>query len=402
MHEFSEWCKVVSKEKGKAMHVSQRVFSKIHPPSFDNLPKPNGDRLVLFFGSTELLGDSSYFQAIRSAFPDALIVGCSTAGEIHGINVTDDTLVVTVVDFEKTSLHLSRADIAQPSQSFAAGKTLAESLPKEQLTHVLVFSDGLHVNGTDMVRGMKGALPPEVEITGGLAADGANFRKTLVCANDTPADFQIAAVGLYGPHIKVGYGSLGGWDPFGPERVITRSRGNVLLDLDGMPALDLYKRYLGEHANGLPATGLLFPLSLRYPENIESGADVKGVVRTILGIDEADKSMTFAGDMPEGGQVRLMKANFERLIDGASEAAKTSAVSMGTGSAQLALLISCVGRKLVLKQRIEEEVEGVRDVLGDTTMLAGFYSYGEISPHRAGDACELHNQTMTITTLREI
>lgn len=210
------------------------------------------------------------------------------------------------------------------------------------------------------------------------------------------------AIGLYGKHISVGYGSLGGWDSFGPEREITRSDGNVLFDLDGKPALDLYRHYLGEHAAGLPATGLLFPLSLRYSDREDSAQKpAGGVVRTILGIDEAAKSMTFAGDMPRGGYVRLMKANFDRLIDGASDAARISVEPLQGQTAQLALLISCVGRKLVLNQRVEEEVESVREVVGAKAVLTGFYSYGEISPHKKGAACELHNQTMTITTFRE-
>lgn len=384
------------------MQISQSVFTAGNRAHFDALPAHRDNQLILVFGSTALLSDSSHFLAIRSAFPGGLIVGCSTAGEIHGTHVSDDTLVVTVVNFEHTRLHLSQAHIADASQSFAVGLSLAQSLPTDELVHVLVFSDGLNVNGTALVRGMRDGLPPNVEVTGGLSADGASFQKTLVCANAVPAPSQVAVVGLYGPHIKVGYGSLGGWDPFGPERKITRSQGNVLFDLDRKPALELYKRYLGEHAAGLPATGLLFPLALRYPET-DGGTNgaYSSVVRTILSIDEAHNSMTFAGDMPEGGYVRLMKANFERLIDGASGAAKISAKPLQDRSAQLALLISCVGRKLVLKQRVEEEVEGVRDVLGGRAVFTGFYSYGEISPHMAGDACELHNQTMTITTFFE-
>jgi hypothetical protein len=125
------------------------------------------------------------------------------------------------------------------------------------------------------------------------------------------------------------------------------------------------------------------------------------VVRTILAVSEADQSMTFAGDVPEGSYAQLMKANFDRLIDGAVGAARASQRSLTGTSPDLAILISCVGRKLVLKQRIEEEVEGVRDVVGEHTVLTGFYSYGEISPFAAGASCELHNQTMTITTFRE-
>ncbi len=384
------------------MQIFQRIFTASNRPHFDALPVHRQNQLILVFGSTALLSDSGHFDAIRSAFPGGLVVGCSTAGEIHGTEVSDDTLVVTEVNFEHTRLHFSQEHIVDSSQSFAVGLALAESLPADELVHVLVFSDGLHVNGTALVRSMREGLPPHVEITGGLSADGARFQKTLVCANDVPAPNQVAVVGLYGDHIKVGYGSLGGWDPFGPEREITRAQGTVLFDLDRKPALELYKRYLGEHAAGLPATGLLFPLALRHPEMVGgTHGGSSSVVRTILGIDEELGSMTFAGDMPEGGYVRLMKANFERLIDGASGAARISMQPLQDQSAQLALLISCVGRKLVLKQRVEEEVESVRDVLGDQAVFTGFYSYGEISPHMAGDACELHNQTMTITTLFE-
>lgn len=308
------------------MHVTQSVFQNGQLPQFPPippLPQQRADQLILLFGSTVLLSDPAQFLAVRTAFPDALIAGCSTAGEIHGTNVSDDTVVVTVINFEHTHLHLSKVPINDASQSFSAGQALIAALPKENLAHVLIFSDGLKVNGTELTRGLKASLASQVEVTGGLSADGANFQKTLVCANDVPADSQIVAIGLYGQGIKLSYGSLGGWDTFGPDRQITRSMGNVLYDLDGKPALELYKNYLGEHAAGLPAAALLFPLSLKnaWQHGNENGSN-NGVVRTILGINEADQSMTFAGDMPEGAYARLMKANFERLIDGASGAAK--------------------------------------------------------------------------------
>lgn len=377
------------------MHVSQKIFSASDKLHFSESAEQNSTQLVLIFGSRTMLSDIEHFHAIRSAFPTALIMGCSTAGEIHGTEVSDDTLVTTAVTFKHTRLHLVKADIQENSQSFAVGGALATLLPAEDLVHVLVLSDGLKVNGTELVRGLKTKLSPNVEVTGGLSADGANFQKTLVCANNLPAEGQIVALGFYGKHIKVGYGSLGGWDDFGPERLITRSEGNVLFELDNTSALELYKRYLGEQAAELPVSGLFFPLSLR------KAGETTGVVRTIIGINEDDQSMTFAGDIPAGYYARLMRANFERLIDGAIGAAKTCAKPL-TESAELALLISCVGRKLVLKQRIEEEVEGVREVLGNKTVLTGFYSYGEISPQTPGTKCELHNQTMTITTFSEI
>lgn len=352
-------------------------------------------QLALVFGNTTILQNKTGLEQIRQAYPKAQLFGCSTAGEICGAEVTDDSLTCTAILFEHTRLKGASVRVEGPEQSCAAGETLAKSMDKPGLVHVFVLSDGLKVNGSELVKGLTKNLPPEITVTGGLSGDGDRFQKTLVVWNGDPQQDTVAAIGFYGDRLKVGYASLGGWDPFGPERLITRSKGNVLYEMDGRSALELYKNYLGDHAKDLPAAGLLFPLSLRTKEG------TAGVVRTILSINEADQSMTFAGDVPEGSFAQLMKANFDRLIDGAIGAAKTSYTAVGSSSPDLAILISCVGRKLVLKQRIEEEVEGVRDVMGGKTVLTGFYSYGEISPFTPNARCELHNQTMTITTLTE-
>ena len=311
--------------------------------------------LVLVFGATALLRDEALFCDIRTRYPNALVVGCSTAGEICGTQVRDGSLSVSAVSFEHTRLDFAETRI-DADGSLAAGERLARELDKPGLAHVMVLSDGLQVNGSGLVVGLRENLPPGVAVTGGLAGDGDRFSQTLVCVQGAGEEGRIVAVGFYGDRLKIGYGSLGGWDTFGPERLITKSRGNVLYELDGQSALGLYKRYLGEHAVGLPATGLLFPLALR------SGAEqAGGLVRTILAVDEQAQSMTFAGDMPEGSYARLMKANFDRLVDGAVAAATEGSRLLGGRKPQLAVLISCVGRKLVLKQRVEEEVEGVRN-----------------------------------------
>jgi hypothetical protein len=388
------------------MHIEQRKWTSSQgwvPASATGTARSS--QLVLVFGAPAVLRQEHLTAAIRGDYPDAHIFGCSTAGEICGTQVSDDSLVVTAVRFEHTLFRSAQVDLARTPDSFQAGEQIAKALPAtmrdeatgahEKLAHVLVLSDGLKVNGSDFVAGLTGHLPEGITLTGGLAGDGARFGQTLVFKDGVASEDTVAALGLYGHRLKVGFASLGGWDSFGPERLVTKSKGNVLYELDGQSALGLYKQYLGEHAKGLPATGLLFPLSIRG----ESGETP--VVRTILSVDEAAQSMTFAGDVPEGSYARLMKANFDRLIDGATGAARTSHQALASGTTELALLISCVGRKLVLKQRIEEEVEAVRDVLGEGAALAGFYSYGEISPFTPGARCELHNQTMTITALSE-
>jgi hypothetical protein len=352
-------------------------------------------QLVLLFGSTSRLKEGKYFEAIKKAYPKAHLLGCSTAGEICHAQVFDDSLVITAIQFESTRIAGARVKMSEVESSFQAGERLAQALNKKGLTHLFVLSDGLKINGSDLVRGLTRHLPDGVSVTGGLSGDSDRFQETFVLWDGPPESGTIAALGFYGDRLKVGYGSSGGWDPFGPERLITRSRGNILYELDGTSALELYKKYLGEHAKGLPATGLLFPLSLRTTRG------ETGVVRTILSINEEEQSMTFAGDVPEGAYARLMKANFDRLIDGSIAAAKMSCQALGSSAPDLAILISCVGRKLVLKQRIEEEVEGVRDIMGEDTVLTGFYSYGEISPFAPSAKCELHNQTMTITAFSE-
>lgn len=350
---------------------------------------------VLIFGGTGQLSPKR-LDEIRAHYPDAMLLGCSTSGEIIDTFVHDDSIAVTAVAFEKTRLKLASQQVNSVDDSQRAGAALAEALIAPDLRHVFLLSDGLNVNGTDLLEGLKSTLPAGIEVTGGLSGDGTRFQQTLVIADGPAVGKQVAALGFYGADIKIGYGSLGGWDPFGPDRQITRSKGNVLFELDGQSALVLYKKYLGDHAAGLPATGLLFPLALSSAAN-----EAIGVVRTILAVNEEDQSMTFAGDMPEGMYARLMKANFDRLVDGTAGAAEASRLPLAGTQPELAILISCVGRKLVLKQGIEEEVEAVRDILGDGTALTGFYSYGEISPHTPSARCELHNQTMTITTLSE-
>lgn len=352
-------------------------------------------QLALMFGGPAALRDQQLTSVVRAAYPHALLLGCSTAGEIYDTQVLDDSLVVTAVHFTSTQVRGAVTPIAGAADSFEAGRRLAEALEHRGLRHVFVLSEGLRINGSELVHGLTQSLPADVTVTGGLSADGSRFAETVVLWQGELAPDTVAAVGLYGENLQIGYGSLGGWDMFGPDRLITRSSGNLLYELDGTSALSLYRRYLGEYAAGLPASGLLFPLS------VSTCLGEERVVRTILAIDEDAGSITFAGDVPEGAHARLMKANFDRLIDGAVGAAGACSSALGDEPAELALLISCVGRKLVLQQRIEEEVEGVREVLGSGTVLAGFYSYGEISPILPSSRCALHNQTMTITTFRE-
>jgi hypothetical protein len=329
---------------------------------------------------------------VAAALPGTTVIACSTAGQILGQHIDPAPLVLAVTTFERA--HVRSAFVPQQGRSSsemgaALGAELVAAADGRFIAGVMVFGGGLDINGSALVAGLVQALPAGTALSGGLAADGARFEHTWVYCDGQSGEDCITAFAVIGESVRFVHGSQGGWDGFGPARTITRSHDHVLYKLDGQPALALYTQYLGERAEDLPGSALLFPLTVSSPDGSTR------VVRTILSVDEADQSMTFAGDVPQGWTARLMWTTAENLIEGAIEAAEDAAQEhMG-----LAVAVSCVGRRLVLGHRTDEELEGVVDVIGADTPLVGFYSYGEITT--VDGFCALHNQTMTITTIRE-
>jgi hypothetical protein len=359
--------------------------------------------LVIVFGAAALVDAPGPLDALRAAFPQAVHAGCSTAGEIFEGEVLDDSAAVAVVRFDRTELRHAAVPVAGRDDTGAAARELAARLMGDLspgakapvLRAVLVFAEGVHVNGTALVDGLTRHLPDGVVIAGGLAGDGDRFGRTWALGAHGPQPGLITAVGLYGPALRVGTGSEGGWSDFGPERRITRSEGQVLFELDGRPALDLYKTYLGDLASRLPSAALRFPLLVR------ESAQAVPVVRTILAVDEARRALVFAGDIPEGGLARLMRGRPQRLLEGAGVAVQAAmADGAASGSPALMLSVSCVGRRLLLGQQVEEELETIAQALPAGSGHVGFYSYGEISPV-GGCGSRLHNQTLTLTVLVE-
>ncbi|MBC8768138.1 FIST C-terminal domain-containing protein [Arenibacter sp. BSSL-BM3] len=367
----------------------------LHLEDLDHLDIDFVPEVFFLFASPSFVGTEEFVGKLAHKYENAILIGCSTAGEILGNEVLDSTIALTAVRFEKTKIRIEEVDLVSYNlDSFTAGKALSNKLIGTDLRHIFVLSDGLIVNGAELVKGLHTDLDKAVSITGGLAGDCSNFENTFVIAGSKIASKKIVALGLYGSELNIGFGSKGGWDSFGIERLVTKSKNNVLYELDGQPALELYKSFLGDMAKDLPGSGLLFPLSMRDEDNQIP------VVRTILAVDEKSGSLTFAGNIPQGSYVRLMKANIDRIIGGAEQSAITTKGST-ENQHQLAFLISCVGRRLVMKQLVEEEVEAVNDVFDNDIYTTGFYSYGEIAPFDKFSPCTLHNQTMTITTFSE-
>jgi hypothetical protein len=350
-------------------------------------------QLVLVFGESDFIQSEDVFEGLRDLYPNAKIIGASSAGSIVGAVIAKTHVVATAVHLEKGFVELSTVDFSAESDIEAISANLLRKLPAEGLRHIFVLADGLNINGSELVKGLN-KVTHGVSVTGGMAGDGDRFLHTWVVANAPACQNCIVAVGFYGADLVISTGSHGGWSSFGADRQVTRAIGNTLFELDYEPALDVYKRHLGEFAEDLPMSGMRFPLYIRSP------GDSEGVIRTLMQIDEDAKSITFAGDIPEGCLAQLTKPDLHQLIYGAVDAAKE--INQVNDHQALGLVVSCVGRRVVMKQIIEEELEAVEEILGANVELVGFYSYGELAPfNNQPEQCQLHNQTMTLTAIYE-
>ncbi len=363
-----------------------------------NIESDDNDTIdvLLVFTGVNLIENNNILSFLAATFKNAQIISATTAGEINQTNVEENSIICSAIQFEKTPIETVVDNLSNYKNSFDFGVNLGKKLNKENLTHIFMLSDGNLVNGDDLLTGIKSEIGENIQISGGIAGDGDRFQKTYVGLNENYKEGNVVLMGLYGNHIHVGTGKKAGWDVFGPEKTITKSDGNFLHEIDGENALDMYKTYLGRYAKELPASALLFPISIKTEDHNFF------IVRTILSIDNENKIMKFAGNVPEGSTIRFMKSNFDRLVLAASEAGIAACENLGNKiTPEFAIIVSCVGRKLVLANRIEEEVEAAVECFPNTTNVIGFFSYGEISPQKEDHISYLHNQTITITTFSE-
>jgi len=350
--------------------------------------------IVFTFGDREVFKKPDSYTKLRSLYPNAHIVGCTSSGNILGDSLSDAPMVATAVSMDSGSVQVSVEDFSPEDDQKEVSQRVVSRLPRENLKHIFILSDGINMNGSSLAQGANHAIDQTVSITGGLAGDGTEFEETWIIADEKAKQNRIVAVGFYGDSITVESGCFAGWDEFGILRKITKSKDNIVYEIDHQPALELYKKYLGEYAKDLPGSGLRFPFSIKMNK------EEKSVIRSILGIDEETQSLIFAGDVPEGYLARLMKTNTDGLIGGSEIAAKR--IEKTNTKNALGLVVSCVGRRIVLKQLTDDELESISSTLGESVQLVGFYSYGELAPFSDElMSCQLHNQTMTLTVIYE-
>lgn len=352
-------------------------------------------QLLLIFGSKEQLQLTENLASISQLFTEAKLVCGSSAGEIiRGVS-TENCMVCIAFSMDHTKLAFSQHNIADFENAYALGIQTARNLPKEDLRYVFILSDGGLINGSELIEGISHELGPDVTLSGGMAGDGNRFENTIVGLNLDIRTGNLVLVGFYGNRLHIGVGIKGGFVCFGPQRTVTRSEKNILYEIDGQNALELYKRYLGKFSEELPGSALFFPVGIL--QNKES----EPLVRTILSVDEEAQSMIFAGNIPTGSRIRLMRAPLDNLIRMASEAG-VEALTQLNPSPDLAIVMNCVGRKIVLADRAAEEIESILGAFPEQTPLAGMYTYGEFSPQNNHAApAQLNNQTVVVTLFHE-
>ncbi|PID64021.1 MAG: hypothetical protein CR974_00445 [Gammaproteobacteria bacterium] len=404
------------------MKVSNHLFDKQSgwQPAIPSGVYPKVS-LLLCFGSADLMYSEGTISDLKHTFPNAELVGCTSGVEVFNNELRQDTLTLTAIQFDSTTVGIAKHEYKTFEDGYEVGKKLMQRLQeKSGLKHVFILSDSINVCGTKLIEGCNAALPANVAVTGGMASSvkpnfsdiyfalkisamrlglestaNLNFGNTRVWHNEDGARRQAVAIGFYGDKLRVGYASANGYKASGAKYHITKADDRFIYELDGRPALEVYKQFLGDEAKNLPAVGLNYPLLL-----LDSPTDSNGIVRGLLDANEMDQSLTMAGHIPEGKYAQLMSADLEGIVDSGCQSAKQADDMLG-GESQLAITVSCVGRMAYLDAATEKEIQGASHALHGCPMT-GFYSFGEACPNTGSKNTLLHNHVMAVTTFKEL
>jgi hypothetical protein len=340
-------------------------------------------------------GLEEFVKGVREGVGTDQIIGCTTSGEIsdNGLSINSAVLggiVTDCIEFEIVAVQGLGKDSA------AAGRRLAASFSSTpRLLHI--FSDGLTGNGCAILKGIADVLGGGVPVNGGAAGDNGDFIKTLQFSRNVIHSDAVCGVAFYGD-FRLGTGVQSGWAPIGLAKKVTRAKGKTVYELNGEPALNVFERFLGQHADKLPAIGVEYPLGFIRPiQGGEQGGHY--ILRATMSVNRKDRSITFAGEIPEGAMVNMTCGDKSSILKAAETAAKEARAAMTGTAPEIIFCYSCMARKIVLGGRTEEEIEQIQAEFGPQIPIIGFYSYGEFCPVGSAVQNYLHNETITLSVL---
>ncbi len=376
--------------KSVQVHLRKKdLTNNILQPLIDLKP-----HVVIAFADIEWANDGDFLQRLRTALSGVEVVGCSTAGEISNKGLFDKSMVLTGIRFDSADSKVRIFEEVVIADQAETGRKLGKQLAAEDLRGVFLFAPGIAIQGSSLLKGLKSVIDESTLVVGGLAGDSGKFKSTAVFHNEKSFNDKVLGLAFYGKDLELRHTAKAGFSSFGGVRQITKAQEHIVFEIDGQPALKIYKEALGKHANDLPSTGLMFPLAVLDNQQSETG-----LIRAVLGVDEAAQSLFLAGDVEANTFFKLMRAENKGLIAAAGKAAQN--VNKNAVEGSLGFLVSCVARRMVMGEAIEDEIEAAISELSDCTNVSGFYAYGEFGPFFTAGDCQLHNQTMSVTVLSE-
>lgn len=357
---------------------------------------------IMLFASPTVYNQEELVTALKSLDPSVVVIGCSTAGEITSAGGSLDSSVALMTIFADQMKFVSGIGNNIKEDARGAGKELAQSIMgiDGKPRAAIVLPDGLAGNGADIVRGVLDVFGQDFMVAGGSAGDDYLFKQTYEYYGDKVVSGSVVGVGLYG-NFAFGVGVRHGWIPIGSSRIATKSEGNVLYELDGKPAIQIYEENFGKERNLVDKTEPLARLAITYPLGIPAPNKDGYLIRDPITVDDRG-AITCAAEIPQGSEVSIMIGSTEEAIDAAEDAARKALAQVEGRPIRAAFLFNCIARKKLLMAKKQTEIDRIQGILGKDVPLIGFYTYGEQAP-LGGEiiTCSFHNETDVIFLLAE-
>jgi hypothetical protein len=353
-------------------------------------------RLLIVFASASH-DHAELLRGIREQAMGVPLVGCSTAGEIATSGPGDAGVVVCALGGEGFSVATTAASGAS-GRLRAAGADAASCLSgvtEGTNTVLLLLTDGLAGDQAEIVRGAYSVAGARIPLVGGCAGDDLKMEATFQFHGERVLNDAVvaAAVSSEGP---VGIGVRHGWRAVGEAMPVTQAGGNVVAELDGQPALDVYLRRLNAPEEAHADRGAFTRFAQTHPLGLASRTS-EPHVRFISGADFERRSLVCIAEVPQGGLAWLMEGDAESVFE-ATDGACSDALAALDGHAPLGMVaFDCIARRGVLGEGgIGAEIERVTR-RNHGAPVAGFYTYGEIA--RTRGVSGFHNQTLVLLAL---
>lgn len=355
-------------------------------------------RLLVVF-TTEHYDHAVVLDAIRSATGTVPLLGCCTGGLIMPTGIMPmgvGLLALGGADFE-LALAIAPGLSTTPA---ASAETVAEALEAAQLDPAaernnvaLIFTDGLtgSLAMDAAIQSAAAVLGPLCPLFGGAAGDSLNYGHTVLFAGDRIMSDALVAAQISSA-APIGVGVRHGWRPASRRMAVTRSSGNLLYELDGRPALEIYRELLPNET----ITPDNFRMISRYHPIGFVQAGSEPLVRLPLAVTD-DGALSCVGTLPGDAFAYIMEGNPGSLIEAAAVAAERAMAALEGKPPAVAIVINCVTRPPLLGDQSQAEIDRIRSVLGATTPFIGMYSFGEIAADDGPPA--FHNKTVAVCVL---